>query len=102
MPRGSSTRTSILGLTPRVLSKDAVVAMQQTTAHERKLDVGLGWFRRHRGPHNGSRYWKHLGGGGLFGAVRLYPEWRLGLVAMGNATSWDHLKLLRAATQSGT
>jgi len=90
------------GAHPRVLSKDAVVAMQQTTAHGRKLDVGLGWFRRHRDPPNGSRYWEHLGGGGgFFNTMRIYPERRLGLVAMGNATSWDHLKLLRAATQSG-
>jgi len=87
---------------PRVLSKEAVAAMQQTTAHGRRLDVGLGWFRRHRDPENGSRYWEHLGGGGgFFNVMRIYPERRLGLVAMGNATSWDHLKLLRAATQGG-
>jgi len=76
--------------------------MQQTTARGRKLDVGLGWFRRQRDPHDGSRYWEHLGGGGgFFSAMRIYPDRRLGLVAMGNDTSWDHLKLFRAATPSG-
>jgi hypothetical protein len=32
--------------------------------------------------------------------MRIYPELRLGLVAMGNATEWDHLKLVGAATQA--
>jgi hypothetical protein len=46
-------------------------------------------------------YWEHLGGGGGFlNTMRIYPELKLGLVAMGNATSWDHLKLARAATQA--
>ena len=90
------------GAHPLVLSKESVAAMQQTTARGRKLDVGLGWFRRQRDPHDGSRYWEHLGGGGgFFSAMRIYPDRRLGLVAMGNATSWDHLKLFRAATPSG-
>ncbi len=90
------------GAHPRVLPKKAVVAIQQTTPRGRKLDVGLGWFRRHRDPQGGSRYWEHLGGGsGFFSTMRVSPERRLGLVAMGNATSWDHPKLLRAATQCG-
>jgi len=90
------------GAHPLVLSKESVAAMQQTTARGRRLDVGLGWFRRQRDPHDGSRHWEHLGGGGgFFSAMRIYPDRRLGLVAMGNATSWDHLKLFRAATPSG-
>ena len=87
---------------PDVLSEDAVLAMQQTTAHGRKLDVGLGWFRRRSDPPNARHYWEHLGGGGgFFNTMRVYPELKLGLVAMGNATNWDHLRLVRAATQSG-
>ena len=87
---------------PGVLSHEAVLAMQQTTAHGRKLDVGLGWFRRHSDPQPGSQYWEHLGGGGgFFNTMRVYPELNVGLVAMGNSTNWDHLKLVRAATQTG-
>lgn len=73
--------------------------MQRTTARGRKLDVGLGWFRRHRDP--GGAYWEHLGGGGgFFNTMRIYPEEKLGLVAMGNATSWDHLRLAGAAVRA--
>ena len=87
---------------PNVLSEDAVLAMQQTTAHGRKLDVGLGWFRRRSDPPGAGPYWEHLGGGGgFFNTMRVYPELKLGLVAMGNATNWDHLRLVQAATQSG-
>ena len=87
---------------PRVLSKESVAAMQQTTAHGRKLDVALGWFRRRSDPQNGPHYWEHLGGGGgFFNTMRVYPELNLGLVAIGNTTTWDHLKLVRAATQTG-
>jgi CubicO group peptidase (beta-lactamase class C family) len=84
---------------PTVLSEDAVLAMQQATAHGRKLDVGLGWFRRRSDPPNAGQYWEHLGGGGgFFNTMRVYPELKLGLVAMGNATNWDHLRLVRTAT----
>jgi len=90
------------GRNPSVLSEAAVVAMQQTTARGRKLDVGLGWFRRHSDPPDAGLYWEHLGGGGgFFNTMRIYPELKLGLVAMGNATNWDHLRLVRAATQTG-
>jgi len=87
------------GARPGVLSEQAVRAMQQTTARGRKLDVGLGWFRRHSDPRDSGHYWEHLGGGGgFFNTMRIYPELKLGLVAMGNATNWDHLKLAHAAT----
>jgi CubicO group peptidase (beta-lactamase class C family) len=86
---------------PDVLSEDAVLAMQQTTAHGRKLDVGLGWFRRRSDPPNARHYWEHLGGGGgFFNAMRVYPELKLGLVAMGNLTNWDHLRLAHAVVQA--
>jgi CubicO group peptidase (beta-lactamase class C family) len=87
---------------PEVLSEHAVRAMQQTTAHGRKLDVGLGWLRRRSDPPSADQYWEHLGGGGgFFNTMRVYPELKFGLVAMGNATKWDHLRLVDAATQSG-
>jgi CubicO group peptidase (beta-lactamase class C family) len=84
-----------------VLSEAAVIAMRQATAHGRQLDVGLGWFRRRSDPPNAGHYWEHLGGGGgFFNTMRVYPELQLGLVAMGNATEWDHLRLVAAATQA--
>jgi CubicO group peptidase (beta-lactamase class C family) len=90
------------GAHPGVLSEQAVIAMQQTTARGRKLDVGLGWFRRHSDPQNAGYYWEHLGGGGgFFNTMRIYPELKLGVVAMGNATNWEHLRLVDAATQTG-
>jgi len=89
------------GAHPGVLSQQAVLAMQQTTARGGKLDVGLGWFRRHSDPRDGGHYWEHLGGGGgFFNTMRIYPEAKLGLVAMGNATNWDHLRLVDAAIQA--
>ena len=39
-----------------VLCEDAVIAMRQATAHGRKLDVGLGWFRRRSDPPNAGHY----------------------------------------------
>ena len=86
---------------PGVLSEKAVLAMQETTARGRKLDVGLGWFRRHSDPQNAGYYWEHRGGGGgFFNTMRIYPELKLGVVAMGNATNWDHLRLIHAATET--
>ena len=85
---------------PGVLSEEAVLAMQETTARGRKLDVGLGWFRRHTDPQSADYYWEHLGGGGgFFNNMRIYPELRLGIVAMGNLTNWDHLRLVRPAAE---
>jgi hypothetical protein len=89
------------GAHPGVLSETAVMAMQRTIARGRKLDVGLGWFRRHRDPRASGHYWEHLGGGGgFFNTMRIYPKLKLGLVAMGNATNWDRLRLVDAAIQA--
>jgi CubicO group peptidase (beta-lactamase class C family) len=89
------------GAHPEVLSEQAVAAMQQTTAQGRKLDVGLGWLRRRSDPQDAGHYWEHLGGGGgFFNTMRIYPRLKLGLVAMGNATNWDHLRLAHAATHT--
>jgi hypothetical protein len=73
--------------------------MQLRTARGRKLDVALGWFHRRADKDSGSRYWVHLGGGaGFFNMMRIYPELKLGLVAMGNLTSWKYRHLARAVT----
>ena len=81
----------------RVLSSERIAAMQLPTAHGRKLDVALGWFHRRDDEGAGSGHWEHLGGGaGFFNTIRIYPELKLGLVAMGNLTSWDYRALARS------
>lgn len=81
----------------RVLSAGGVAEMQKLTASGRKLDVALGWFHRRADRGSGPHYWEHLGGGGgFFNTMRIYPELNLGLVAMGNRTSWDYQRLAKA------
>jgi CubicO group peptidase (beta-lactamase class C family) len=83
-----------------VLSPEGIAAMQRPTARGRKLDVALGWFHRRSDKDGQDRYWEHLGGGGgFFNTIRIYPELNLGLVAMGNLTSWDYRALARAVTR---
>jgi CubicO group peptidase (beta-lactamase class C family) len=82
----------------RLLSAEAVTAMQRITATGPKLHVGLGWFRERSDHTPGPRYVEHLGGGaGFWNDMRIYPDERLGVVSMGNATSYDHRRLLAAA-----
>jgi CubicO group peptidase (beta-lactamase class C family) len=88
---------------PGVLSPDGVAAMQQPTAYGRKLDVALGSFHRDADEDGRARYWEHLGGGaGFFNTMRIYPELKLGLVTMGNLTSWNYRQLARAITESAS
>jgi CubicO group peptidase (beta-lactamase class C family) len=85
----------------QLLSHESVEQMQAITARGRKLDVGLGWFRRHSDRRSDETYFEHLGGGGgFFNMMRIYPERELGVIAMGNATSYDHQRLAAAAIQS--
>ena len=60
--------------------------------------MGLGWYRERADRGASPPYLEHLGGGaGFWSAMRVYPEERLGMVVMGNATSDDHGRLLSAA-----
>jgi CubicO group peptidase (beta-lactamase class C family) len=82
----------------RILSPESVQQMQSITARGRKLDVGLGWFRRHSDPKSDEDYLEHLGGGGgFFNMMRIYPKRRLGVIVMGNATSYNHNLVAAAA-----
>ena len=75
----------------RLLSPESVAEMQTIGTHGRKLDVGLGWFRRRSDPKSAERYLEHLGGGGgFFNMMRIYPDLGVGVLAMGNATKYDH------------
>jgi len=69
--------------------------MQTIATHGRKLEVGLGWFRRGNPPNRD--FVEHLGGGmGFWNCLRVHPERGLGVVVMGNATSYDHDAVARA------
>jgi CubicO group peptidase (beta-lactamase class C family) len=82
----------------QVLTPDSVRAMQTIQASGRKLDVGLGWFRRRSDQTGGERHLEHLGGGGgFFNMMRIHPDRRTGVTVMGNATSYDHRAVARAA-----
>ena len=59
--------------------------------------VNLGWFRPREASKQGLTVVEHLGGGvGFWNVMRLYPEESLGVVMMGNSTSYDHESLLEA------
>ncbi len=86
-----------------VLSPEGVEAMQEITARGRKLDVGLGWFRYRSAPTTGPRFLEHTGGGGaFFNMMRIYPGESLGVVVMGNASSYDREPLAAAALRSSS
>jgi CubicO group peptidase (beta-lactamase class C family) len=82
----------------RLLSSASVRAMQKIQVSGRKLEVGLGWFRRGRAGSRDEDHLEHLGGGGGFwNMMRIYPGRRVGVLAMGNATSYDHEAVALAA-----
>ena len=84
----------------RLLSAESVAEMQRTTPREGKRDFGLGWFRAGEARHKQPAYIEHLGGGaGFWNVMRLYPEISLGVVIMGNTTSYDHESVLDAAVR---
>ena len=81
----------------RLLAPESVEQMQTITARGRKLDVGLSWFRSHSDRGSDENYLEHLGGGGgFFNMMRIYPERKLGVIVMGNATSYDHQQVAEA------
>lgn len=84
-----------------VLSPGGVRSMQQLVMHGRKLDVGLGWFRRLGDRDLGASYVEHLGGGGgFFNMMRLFTDRGLGVIVMGNATAYDHQRVAQAALEA--
>ncbi len=80
-----------------ILSADSVATMQRISVRGRLIDVGLGWFRRHSSVTEAHPYLEQLGGGaGFFNDMRIYPEDSLGIVVMGNSTSYDIERVLAA------
>jgi CubicO group peptidase (beta-lactamase class C family) len=84
----------------RILSPASTATMQTIQATGRRMHVGYGWFRRGADRKSASHV-EHLGGGGAFwNMMRIYPKERLGVLTMGNATSYDHAAIARAAVQT--
>ena len=82
----------------RLLNPQSVREMQTIRAAARRIKVGLGWFRRGSDRGSGASQLEHLGGGGGFwNMMRIWPDRGLGVLAMGNATSYDH-EMVAAAT----
>lgn len=79
----------------RLLSARSVAEMQRIIPRGGKRDFGLGWFRSREASERRPSFVEHLGGGaGFWNAMRLYPEESLGVVVMGNTTSYDHESIL--------
>ena len=75
----------------RLLSAESVAEMRRITRRGGKRDFGLGWFRSHGARQRRPAFVEHLGGGaGFWNVMRIYPEELLGVVVMGNITSYDH------------
>jgi CubicO group peptidase (beta-lactamase class C family) len=81
----------------RLLSEEAVAEMQRIVLRGGKRDFGLGWFRSREARERRPVFVEHLGGGaGFWNVMRIYPEESLGVVMMGNVTSYDHESILDA------
>ncbi len=74
----------------RILSEDAVREMQTISIDGGRFDHGLGWFRPPKDRDRRPAFVEHYGGGGGYhNLMRLYPDEGLGVVVMGNSTSYD-------------
>lgn len=81
----------------QLLTRESVKMMQRITPRDGKRDFGFGWFRSHGAASQETAFVEHLGGGsGFWNVMRLYPERSLGIVIMGNTTSYDHESILEA------
>jgi CubicO group peptidase (beta-lactamase class C family) len=75
----------------RLLSAESVDEMRRLVPRGGKRDFGLGWFRSREAGERRPAFVEHLGGGaGFWNVMRIYPEESLGVVVMGNTTSYDH------------
>ena len=74
----------------RILAAQSALSMRQIHTQGRRFDLGLGWFRPAKRRATTPAFVQHRGDGGAFATdMRIYPEAALGIVMMGNATSYD-------------
>jgi len=79
-----------------IFTAETARAMRTIVARGKGFHAGLGWYRRGSGPDDG--YVEHLGGGaGFWNCMRLHERDGIGVVVMGNATSYDHEMIVTAA-----
>ena len=84
----------------RILAADTARGMRSIERPGKRVDHGIGWFRR---PRDSSESWvEHFGAGaGFWNVMRLYPERGIGVVIMSNSTKpydFEPLMALLAAT----
>jgi CubicO group peptidase (beta-lactamase class C family) len=85
----------------RILSEGAAREMRDVRWPGKRYDLGLGWFRPAKYRRAEPAYVEHLGGGaGFFNVIRLYPDRRVGIAVMGNATSYDLDAVARLAVRA--
>jgi CubicO group peptidase (beta-lactamase class C family) len=71
--------------------------MRAVSVDGRPFDHGLGWFRKPADRGRLPAFVEHYGGGGGYhNLMRLYPDVRVGIVVMGNSTSYDVDSLMDA------
>ena len=74
----------------RILSEGAVREMQTISLAGRPFDHGLGWFCPPKDRDRQPSFIEYYGGGGgYYNLLRLYPGAGVGVVVMGNSTSYD-------------
>ena len=81
----------------RLLSAESVAETQRIVPRGGRRDFGLVWFRSREARERRPAFVEHLGGGaGFWNVMRIYPEESLGVVMMGNVTSYDQESILDA------
>lgn len=77
-----------------LLTPASAALMQHIARRGAARDFGLGWFQPQAQRDDSAPFIEHLGGGaGFWNDMRLYPT--LGVVVMGNTTSYDHAAVVR-------
>ncbi|MFI5370384.1 MAG: serine hydrolase domain-containing protein [Candidatus Eisenbacteria bacterium] len=85
----------------RVLGARSAIAMREITCPGARFDLGLGWFRPADRRDADPAFVEHLGGGaGFFNVLRIYPTRGIGIVVMGNTTSYDIDSVARFALEA--
>ena len=81
----------------RLLSAESIAEMQRVTPQGASGISGWAGSARTRLKKRRPAFVEHLGGGaGFWNVMRIYPEVSLGVVMMGNTTSYDHESVLDA------
>ncbi len=86
-----------------MLDAASILEMRDVRSFGKRTDFGLGWFRPSSARHADPPFVQHLGGGaGFFNVLRIYPTLGLGIVVMGNATTYDIDAVVAQALDAAT